>query len=100
MRYTIEYRDGFRLTTTHGGMELGFSPESGVKIIEVDGSPFKDFLGTSTLLPYEDWRLPAEERAAERSYHDKTARTINRCDMECYRDSDGNLYDFAFGLTF
>ena len=49
---------------------------------------------------YEDWRLPAEEPTAERSYHDKTARTINHCDMECYRDSDGNLYDFAFGLTF
>ena len=82
MRYTIEDRDGFRIITAPGGIELGFSPESGIKIIEVDGLPFKDFLSTGTLLPYEDWHLPAEERAAERSYHGKTARTINRCDME------------------
>ncbi len=65
MQYTIDDREGFRLITTRCGMEIAFSPESGIKIIEVDGLPFKDFLGTGTLLPYEDWRLPAEERAAD-----------------------------------
>lgn len=65
MLYTIDDREGFRLITTRCGMEIAFSPESGIKIIEVDGLPFKDFLGTGTLLPYEDWRLPAEERAAD-----------------------------------
>ncbi|MDD6777544.1 MAG: hypothetical protein PUD91_00720 [Bacteroidales bacterium] len=65
MLYTIDDREGFRLITTRCGMEIAFSPESGIKIIEVDGLPFKDFLGTGTLLPYEDWRLPAEERDAD-----------------------------------
>ena len=31
---------------------LGYSPKSGIKIIVVDGLPFKDFLGTGTLVPY------------------------------------------------
>ena len=65
MQCTIDDREGFRLITTRCGMEIAFSPESGIKIIEVDGLPFKDFLGTGMLLPYEDWRLPAEERAAD-----------------------------------
>ena len=44
---------------------MGYSPASGVKIIEVDGKAFKSFDGSDTLLPYEDWRLPMEERAAD-----------------------------------
>ena len=31
-------------------------------IIEVDGLKFKDLNGNSKLDPYEDWRLPIEER--------------------------------------
>lgn len=46
-------------------IELGYSPSSGVRIIETDGLPFKDFEGKGRLLPYADWRLPAEERAAD-----------------------------------
>jgi beta-glucosidase len=34
-----------------------------VKILEIDGLKFKSFDGSDTLLPYEDWRLSAEERA-------------------------------------
>ncbi|WP_077598535.1 glycoside hydrolase family 3 N-terminal domain-containing protein [Olsenella urininfantis] len=47
------------------GAKLSYSPESGLKIIEVDGFGFKDFEGTGELVPYEDWRLPAEERAED-----------------------------------
>lgn len=47
------------------GPELGFSPDSGVRIIERDGLLFKSFNGKDELLPYADWRLPAEERAAD-----------------------------------
>ncbi|MGN0231443.1 MAG: hypothetical protein ACI4A8_04430, partial [Muribaculaceae bacterium] len=65
MRYTIEDKDGYRLVTTDDGMQIGYSPESGLAIIEIDGLPFKDFTGTGQLLPYEDWRLPAEQRAAD-----------------------------------
>lgn len=34
-------------------------------VIEVDGRLFKDLARTGELLPYEDWRLSAEERAAD-----------------------------------
>ncbi|WP_261798951.1 glycoside hydrolase family 3 N-terminal domain-containing protein [Actinomyces ruminicola] len=34
-------------------------------VIEVDGRLFKDLARTGTLLPYEDWRLPAAARAAD-----------------------------------
>ncbi len=38
---------------------------AGAKIIEQDGLYFKDLAGTGELLPYEDWRLPVEERARD-----------------------------------
>ena len=34
-------------------------------IIEVDGLKFKDLNGDGALNPYEDWRLPAAERAKD-----------------------------------
>ena len=34
-------------------------------LIEKDGLFFKDLAGTGELLPYEDWRLPAKERAED-----------------------------------
>ena len=46
-------------------IELGYSPDSGVKIIYVDGLPFKDFIGDGVLRPYEDWRLTPQERARD-----------------------------------
>lgn len=66
--------DGFKETTTEAGYvlvenpdgpDLAYSPDSGMKIIEVDGKPFKDFEGTGELVPYADWRLTAEERAED-----------------------------------
>lgn len=56
---------GFNLVENKNGPTLGYCPDSGVKIIEKDGLYFKDFLGDGELLPYEDWRLPAEERAED-----------------------------------
>lgn len=61
---TIE-KDGFNLVRQNDGPDLGYSPTSGVKIIVVDGKAFKSFDGSDTLLPYEDWRLPMEERARD-----------------------------------
>jgi beta-glucosidase len=46
-----------------GGPQLGYSPASGVQIIEQDGLSFKNLSKDGILKPYEDWRLPAEERA-------------------------------------
>ncbi|MBO7253040.1 MAG: glycoside hydrolase family 3 C-terminal domain-containing protein [Oscillospiraceae bacterium] len=45
-----------------GGPVLGMSR---LRIKEVDGLAFKDLSGESALLPYEDWRLPREVRAAD-----------------------------------
>lgn len=58
-------KDGYREVKQADGPTLGYSPGSGVKIIERDGLAFKSFDGSDTLLPYEDWRLPAHVRAAD-----------------------------------
>ena len=36
-----------------------------VPLLEKDGFCFKDLARTGELLPYEDWRLPAKERAED-----------------------------------
>ncbi|MBS4218044.1 glycoside hydrolase family 3 C-terminal domain-containing protein [Bacillus sp. FJAT-49711] len=48
-----------------GGPTLGYSTESGVHILEVDGKYFKDLSKDGKLDKYEDWRLSAEERAKD-----------------------------------
>ncbi|MGN0223909.1 MAG: glycoside hydrolase family 3 C-terminal domain-containing protein, partial [Muribaculaceae bacterium] len=45
----------------------------------------------SALLPLQ---LPADMRAVEEHCEDRPR------DIRCYRDADGNIYDFAFGLNF
>ena len=52
------------LVTQRGGATLGYSPQSGVKLLTVDGYAFKDLNRNDTLDAYEDWRLDAQERAA------------------------------------
>ena len=59
--------DGYRLIRNEEGKDLGVSDGSKVKILTVDGHAFKDFLGTGELVPYEDWRLSARERADRKS---------------------------------
>ncbi len=44
----------------------------------------------SALLPMQ---MPADMSTVEKQYEDVPF------DMECYRDADGNVYDFAFGLN-
>lgn len=48
-----------------GGPKLCWSEQSGMKVIEKDGLYFKDLAGAGELYPYEDWRLPAEQRASD-----------------------------------
>ncbi len=55
----------FVTVKNQNGPELGFSPDSGVELLEKDGLYFKDLAKTGELLPYEDWRLPARERAKD-----------------------------------
>ena len=58
-------KDGFNLVTNEGGQTLGYSPESGVQLLEIDGYAFKDLNRNGSLDPYEDWRLPVSERASD-----------------------------------
>lgn len=47
------------------GPVLGYSEESGVKILDVAGKKFKDLNKNGKLDKYEDWRLSVEERAKD-----------------------------------
>ena len=55
--------DGWFLVENDGGATLGYSKLSGKALLEADGYAFKDLNGNGALDTYEDWRLPAEERA-------------------------------------
>ena len=55
----------FILIDNGNGVNLGYSPLSGVKIITVDGLKFKDLNRNGKLDKYEDWRLSADERAKD-----------------------------------
>jgi len=55
----------FVLVENQGGPTLGYSPESGVSILTVDGLKFKDLNKDGKLDRYEDWRLPVDERAKD-----------------------------------
>jgi len=63
-KWTEQQVDSFILVTQEGGPSLGYSPQSGVKLLTVDGYAFKDLNRNDSLDAYEDWRLPAQERAA------------------------------------
>lgn len=62
----IEEKEGFRLIHQTGGPTLGISGDaSRARIIYTEGYAFKSYDGSEELLPYEDWRLSAEERARD-----------------------------------
>lgn len=53
------------LVTQTGGATLGYSPASGVKLLQQDGYCFKDLNRNGVLDKYEDWRLSFDERATD-----------------------------------
>lgn len=55
----------YRTVKNPGGQTLGYSPQSGVKLLTVDGLAFKDLNRNGKLDPYEDWRLPVDRRAKD-----------------------------------
>lgn len=61
----VQTENGYNLITQKKGQTLGYTPGSGVVILEVDGQAFKDMNRNGTLDPYEDWRLSAYERAED-----------------------------------
>ncbi len=55
----------FILVKNEGGEDLGYHPDSGVKIIISNRFAFKDLNKNGKLDRYEDWRLAPEERAKD-----------------------------------
>ena len=55
----------FRIVANSNGPALGYSLSSGISILTVDGLKFKDLNKNGKLDPYEDWRLPVDERAKD-----------------------------------
>lgn len=64
-KWTETDKGTFKLINNQDGQTLGYSPTSGVKILTVDRLAFKDLNKNGTLDPYEDWRLPVDERAKD-----------------------------------
>ena len=61
----VQTENGFNVVTQKKGQTLAYSPESGITILTVDGYAFKDLNRNGALDAYEDWRLPAEQRAED-----------------------------------
>lgn len=55
----------YAIIENQGGATLGYSPNSGIKILTINGLKFKDFNKNGKLDKYEDWRLPIDERAKD-----------------------------------
>lgn len=62
-KWTAIQKDGYWLIENEGGATLGAA--SMEHILTVDGFAFKDLNRNGVLDPYEDWRLPAEQRVAD-----------------------------------
>ena len=66
VKWTLtETENGYNVIQQKRGQTIAYSPESGVSILTVDGYAFKDLNRNGELDVYEDWRLGAEERAAD-----------------------------------
>ena len=64
-KWTEESKGSYNLVTQKGGQTLGYSPESGVKLITNGGYAFKDLNRNGKLDPYKDWRLDPKTRATD-----------------------------------
>ena len=64
-KWTEKQVDNFMFVSQEDAPTLGYVPESGVKLLTIDGFAFKDLNRNDSLDAYEDWRLSAQERAAD-----------------------------------
>lgn len=104
-------KEGFKVIKQTKGPELGYSPESGVTILNEDGFAFKDLNRNGKLDVYEDWRKTPEERTADLasqmsieqiaglmlySDHQSVPATyMGVYDGKLFEDSDANPYDLT-----
>jgi len=56
--------DGWTMVTNKGGATLGYSKNSGLRLIQVDRYAFKDLNRNNLLDQFEDWRVDFKTRAA------------------------------------
>ncbi len=61
-KYELENRNDLIYVHQKGGQELAYSSQSGIGLVEDKGYAFKDLNRNGALDPYEDWRLPFEQR--------------------------------------
>jgi beta-glucosidase len=64
-KWTEVSKGNFKLVINEDGRTLGYSQQSGVKILTVNRLAFKDLNRNGELDPYEDWRLSPDERSAD-----------------------------------
>ena len=64
-KWTEESKGSYNVVHNEDGQTLGYSPSSGVSILTVKRLAFKDLNRNGKLDPYEDWRLSADQRAAD-----------------------------------
>ncbi|MFD1900083.1 hypothetical protein GQR36_08515 [Enterococcus termitis] len=62
MSYKTTQHENWISIENDNGATLGYAVASGVSLIEKDGFAFKDLNQNGRLDPYEDWRLPINER--------------------------------------
>lgn len=64
-KWTEEQHGDYNLVIQKGGQTLGYSPKSGVQLLDDGGYKFKDLNKNGKLDVYEDWRKPFGERAED-----------------------------------
>jgi len=64
-KWSEESKETYILVTQEKAPVLGYSPNSGVSLLTVNGFAFKDLNRNGQLDVYEDWRLTPEERATD-----------------------------------
>ncbi|WP_109744737.1 glycoside hydrolase family 3 protein [Arcicella aurantiaca] len=64
-KWTETTNGTFNIIKNQGGQTLGYSPNSGIKVLTVSGLAFKDLNKNGKLDKFEDWRLPIDVRAKD-----------------------------------
>jgi beta-glucosidase len=64
-KFTETKKGDLAFVANQGGQTIGYSQNSGLKILTIDGFAFKDLNKNGKLDKYEDWRLSVEERAKD-----------------------------------
>ena len=61
-KWTLKHNKDHCTIVNEGGKNIGYQPNAGVQIMEMDGFGFKDLNGSGHLDAFEDWRLSMKQR--------------------------------------